>query len=201
MTKSPADLSNRLKRPNETPSSAQETAATPHSAAQTIAVATSEAVATDERVRVPTSRKCVRIFTDGSCDTAARAGGWGYLLVYGEHRKTASGFQADTTNNRMELTAAVEALTALGEPCRVSVVTDSQYLKKAFTAGWLRAWQRNGWRTAGKQAVKNQDLWERLLALSRFHDLTWEWTKGHAGHAENELVDRLALQARKNRGR
>ncbi|ADI15769.1 ribonuclease HI [Truepera radiovictrix] len=145
-------------------------------------------------------RKAVLIYTDGSCDTASRRGGWSYLLVYGEHRKTASGSASDTTNNRMELTAAVEALSALTEPCAVTLVTDSQYLKKAFSEGWLRSWQRNGWRTAGKQPVKNRDLWERLLELTARHQLTWRWTRGHAGDPENELVDRLALQARQ-RGR
>lgn len=97
----------------------------------------------------------------------------------------------------MELTAAVEALSALKKPSAVTIITDSQYLKKAFTAGWLKNWQRNGWRTASKQAVKNKDLWLRLLELSATHDLSWRWTKGHAGHAENELVDQLALQARR----
>ncbi len=144
--------------------------------------------------------KHVRIFTDGSCDTVSRRGGWGYLLIYGDHKKTASGFQADTTNNRMELTAAVEALSALKGACRVTLVTDSQYLKKAFTEGWLTSWQRNGWKTSSKQPVKNKDLWERLLALSAFHELSWRWTKGHVGQVENELVDKLALQARKSGG-
>jgi len=143
----------------------------------------------------------VRIFTDGSCHTTSKEGGWGYLLTCGGARKTASGFEANTTNNRMELTAAVRALEALKEPCKVTLVTDSKYLKKAFTAGWLRSWQRNGWRTARGEPVKNRDLWERLLELSRVHDLTWEWTRGHAGHEENELVDRLALHARRSRGR
>ncbi len=144
-----------------------------------------------------TNRKQVEIFTDGSCDTASGRGGWGYLLRCGEQHKTASGFEAATTNNRMELTAAVEALSALKEPCAVTLVTDSQYLKNAFTAGWLRNWQRNGWKTAGKQPVKNKDLWLRLLSLSGEHTLSWRWTKGHAGHAENEIVDKLALEARR----
>lgn len=144
-----------------------------------------------------TNRKQVEIFTDGSCDTTTGRGGWGYLLRCGQQQKTASGFEAATTNNRMELTAAVEALSALKEPCTVTLVTDSQYLKNAFTAGWLRNWQRNGWRTAGKQPVKNKDLWLRLLTLSGEHTLSWSWTKGHAGHAENEIVDRLALEARR----
>ena len=97
----------------------------------------------------------------------------------------------------MELTAAVKALGALKEPCEVTLTTDSQYLRKAFTEGWLEKWQRNGWKTANKDAVKNQDLWEDLLELSKKHTLLWEWTQGHAGHPENECVDRLALQARK----
>ena len=147
------------------------------------------------------TRKQVRIFTDGSCDTGSREGGWGYLLIYNGARKTASGYEADTTNNRMELSAAVNALEALHEPCEITLTTDSQYLKKAFTAGWLENWQRNGWRTASKQPVKNKDLWLRLLELAHTHTLHWAWTKGHAGHAENELVDKLALGARKTRGR
>ena len=147
------------------------------------------------------TKKKVRIFTDGSCDTGSREGGWGYLLIYNGSKKTASGYEADTTNNRMELSAAVRALEALKEPCDVTLVTDSQYLKKAFTAGWLRNWQSNGWRTASKQPVKNKDLWLELLDLANTHTLHWEWTKGHAGHAENELVDKLALNARKTRGR
>jgi len=146
------------------------------------------------------TKKRLEIFTDGSCDTVSGRGGWGYLLRYGAQQKTASGFEANTTNNRMELTAAVEALSALKEPCAVTLVTDSQYLKNAFTAGWLRNWQRNGWKTASKQPVKNKDLWERLLALSATHDLSWRWTKGHAGHAENEVVDGLALAARRRGG-
>lgn len=144
--------------------------------------------------------KQLEVFTDGSCDTVSGRGGWAYLLRYGEEQKTASGFEAGTTNNRMELTAAVEALSVLKEPCRVTVMTDSQYLKNAFTAGWLKNWQRNGWKTAGKQPVKNKDLWLQLLELSAVHDLNWAWTKGHAGHPENELVDKLALQARRRGG-
>jgi ribonuclease HI len=142
-------------------------------------------------------RKRVEVFTDGSCDTVSGRGGWGYLLRYGERQKTASGFEPATTNNRMELTAAVEALAVLKEPCHVTLVTDSQYLKKAFTEGWLENWRRNGWKTASKAPVKNKDLWLRLLELSATHELHWRWTKGHAGHAENELVDALALRARR----
>lgn len=146
------------------------------------------------------AKKQLEIFTDGSCDTTSGRDGWGYLLRYGAQQKTASGFEANTTNNRMELTAAVEALSALKEPCAVTIITDSQYLKNAFTAGWLKNWQRNGWKTASRQPVKNKDLWERLLGLSATHDLSWRWTKGHAGHAENEIVDGLALRARRRGG-
>lgn len=143
--------------------------------------------------------KDVTIFTDGSCDTKSGEGGWGYLLLYRGRRKTASGYEGGTTNNRMELTAAVRALEALKEPCKVTLVTDSQYLKKAFTDGWLRSWQKNGWKTASKQPVKNKDLWLELLRLTAEHEVQWSWTRGHAGHAENELVDGLALEARRTR--
>lgn len=146
-------------------------------------------------------RKQVAAFTDGSCDTTSRRGGWAYLLVYGSQRKSDSGFESDTTNNRMELTAAVKALEALREPCDVTLTTDSEYLKRAFTDGWLERWQRNGWRTAGRSAVKNQDLWQRLLELTTEHRVTWGWIRGHAGHSENEEVDALALAARRGGGR
>jgi len=139
----------------------------------------------------------VTIYTDGSCDTSSGRGGWAYLLEHQGRTKTASGFEAGTTNNRMELTAAVRALEALKEPCSVTLVTDSEYLKKAFTDGWLRRWQANGWRTASRQPVKNQDLWLELLEQTARHDVKWSWTRGHAGHPQNEEVDRLALRARR----
>ena len=147
--------------------------------------------------------KHVQIYTDGSCDTKSREGGWGYLLSFetpeGKTQKLCSAYESDTTNNRMELTAAVQALEALKDPCQVTLVTDSHYLKHAFTEGWLETWQKNGWRTAAKKPVKNQDLWQALLKLSHIHVITWEWVQGHAGHPENELVDDLALNARKNK--
>lgn len=139
------------------------------------------------------------IWTDGSCETQTGEGGWAWLIRLGGAGRRVSGYEANTTNNRMELTAAVMALEALTESCDVTLVTDSQYLKNAFTAGWLDKWQRNGWRTAGRQSVKNQDLWQRLLAQAARHELSWQWTRGHSGHTENELVDRLALQARLSR--
>lgn len=149
----------------------------------------------------PTSRlKRVSAYTDGSCDTASRRGGWAYLLTFNGQRKSDSGFEADTTNNRMELTAAVRALEALKVPCAVTVVTDSEYLKRAFTDGWLEKWQRNGWRTSDRSSVKNQDLWQRLLELTATHQVSWSWTRGHSGHSENEEVDRLALAARRSGG-
>ncbi len=145
--------------------------------------------------------KRVTAYTDGSCDTASGRGGWAYLLTYNGQRKVDSGFESGTTNNRMELTAAVRALEALKEPCTVTLVTDSEYLKRAFTDGWLDRWQRNGWRTASRASVKNQDLWQRLLELTAEHEVDWSWIRGHAGHPENEEVDRLALAARRSEGR
>ena len=145
------------------------------------------------------TRKLVTIYTDGSCDTQSGDGGWAFQLQYGAHHRFESDFEANTTNNRMELTAAVRSLEALREPCEVDIITDSQYLKKAFTDGWLANWQRNGWRTATRQSVKNQDLWERLLTLTAQHQVRWSWTRGHAGNNGNERVDRLALDARRQR--
>lgn len=143
--------------------------------------------------------KHVTIYTDGSCDTRSGEGGWAYLILFGGQARQVSGYEAGTTNNRMELTAAVEALRALTEPCSVQLVTDSQYLKNAFTARWLANWQRNGWKTASRQPVKNRDLWEQLLELTAVHQVKWSWTRGHSGHDGNELVDSLALAARRNR--
>lgn len=145
-------------------------------------------------------KKKVYLYTDGSCDTGSRRGGWAYLLVFNGSRKQDAGFEADTTNNRMELSAAVKGLERLTESCSVTLTTDSQYLRRAFTDGWLGNWQRNGWQTAAKKPVKNKDLWLELLALAEVHDLSWAWIKGHAGHTENELVDTLALRARKAGG-
>ena len=146
------------------------------------------------------SEEHVTVYTDGSCDTVSGRGGWAFLLERDGRHTKASGFESGTTNNRMELTAAVKALEALIHPSKVRLVTDSEYLKKAFTDGWLDRWQRNGWRTASRQPVKNQDLWQRLLELTQVHDVTWAWTRGHAGHEQNEIVDSLALSARR-RGR
>lgn len=140
----------------------------------------------------------VIIFTDGSCDTKSKRGGWCYLLHSQNSFKAQSGFETGTTNNRMELGAAVRALHTLKRPCQVTLTTDSSYLKNAFTEGWLATWQGNGWRTATGKPVKNQDLWRELLTLNATHDITWTWTKGHANSPENNLVDTLALSARKS---
>ena len=140
-------------------------------------------------------------YTDGSCSGNPGPGGWGALLVAkrpgaapGEEvvkERELSGGDPDTTNNRMELTAAIEALEALGRPSKVTVVTDSAYVKGGIT-GWLFGWKRNGWKTSSGSAVKNVDLWKRLEAATERHDVTWEWVKGHAGHPENERADKLA---------
>lgn len=153
------------------------------------------------RKPAPASRVQVTAYTDGSCDTASGHGGWAYLLDTPDGRLRASGYEPGTTNNRMELTAAVRALESLTTPSSVTLVTDSTYLKKAFTDGWLEKWQRNGWQTASKQPVKNRDLWEELLGLEQRHEVRWSWTRGHAGHAENEAVDSMALAARRSQGR
>lgn len=133
----------------------------------------------------------VEIFTDGGCRGNPGVGGWGALLRMGEHEKELKGSAEDTTNNRMELTAAIEALKALKRPCKVILTTDSQYVKNGITQ-WLPNWKKNNWRTAAKKPVKNQDLWQQLDEAIQQHDIEWAWVKGHAGHEENERVDELA---------
>ncbi len=135
--------------------------------------------------------KQVYIFTDGACRGNPGPGGWGALLRYGELEKSLHGGEPLTTNNRMELLAAIEALAALREPCQVIITTDSQYVRKGITE-WLAGWKRNGWRTASKAPVKNADLWQRLDQLNQYHQVDWRWVKGHSGHRENEIADRLA---------
>ena len=143
------------------------------------------------------SMKHVTIYTDGSCSGNPGPGGWAAVLIYGKHRKEFSGNEAHTTNNRMELRAAVEGLSRLKEPCKVTLYTDSAYLFKAFTEGWIRKWQRNGWRTSAKKDVENKDLWEQLVELAGRHDITWKKVKGHADNVLNNRVDELAVAARK----
>lgn len=133
----------------------------------------------------------IEIFTDGACLGNPGPGGWAYLLRYGAHQKIDSGHEVDTTNNRMELKAVIEALHALSKSCEIDLFTDSEYVRKGITQ-WVHSWQKNGWRTAQKQPVKNQDLWEELLKLSKMHTMQWHWVKGHSGHPENEQVDEAA---------
>lgn len=135
--------------------------------------------------------KTVEIFTDGACKGNPGPGGWGAVLRYGDQEKQLFGGEPSTTNNRMELTAAIEALAALTRPCKVRLTTDSQYVRKGITE-WLRNWKRNGWKTASKQPVKNADLWQRLDEEVARHEVQWHWVKGHSGHPENELADELA---------
>jgi ribonuclease HI len=136
----------------------------------------------------------VEIFTDGACSGNPGPGGWGAILRYRGAEKELSGYDPATTNNRMEMTAAIIALEALRRPCAVRLVSDSQYLRDGITR-WIDGWKRRGWRTAGNDPVKNIDLWQRLEAATAPHRVTWEWVRGHAGHPENERADALARAA------
>jgi len=136
-------------------------------------------------------RNPIEIWTDGSCSGNPGPGGWGALMRYGDHEKELSGGAADTTNNRMELMAAIAALESLKRSCDVRLTTDSVYVKDGITK-WIHGWKRNGWRTAAKKPVKNADLWQRLDQAIADHTVSWHWVKGHAGHEENERADQLA---------
>ncbi|MEZ5688042.1 MAG: ribonuclease HI [Caenibius sp.] len=138
--------------------------------------------------------KTVEIFTDGACKGNPGPGGWGALLRMGRHEKELSGADPHTTNNRMELTAAIRALEALIEPCRVKLHTDSKYVMDGMTR-WVAGWQRNGWKTASRKPVQNAELWHELIEVSGRHEIEWIWVKGHNGHPENERVDQLASDA------
>jgi len=135
--------------------------------------------------------KKVEVFTDGACRGNPGPGGWGVLLRYGEVEKPVYGGEQKTTNNRMELMAAIEGLAALKEPCQVILTTDSQYVRKGITE-WIFNWKKNGWKTAAKKPVVNADLWQRLDRESQRHRVEWHWIKGHSGHRENEIADQLA---------
>jgi len=136
----------------------------------------------------------VEIFSDGACSGNPGPGGWGTLLRFGDHEKELSGFDPETTNNRMELTAAIEGLAALKRSCKVAVTTDSEYVKKGITE-WIDGWVKKGWKNSQKKEVANRDLWEKLLEQTRRHEVEWHWVRGHAGHAENERCDELARAA------
>ena len=135
--------------------------------------------------------KTVEVFTDGGCRGNPGPGGWGAVLRFGGHERELRGWEENTTNNRMELLAAISALEAMTEPCKVVLTTDSTYVKDGITR-WIRNWKANGWKTAAKKPVKNKDLWERLDAECLRHRVDWRWVKGHAGHPENERADGLA---------
>ncbi|MDN5344875.1 MAG: ribonuclease [Clostridia bacterium] len=139
--------------------------------------------------------KEVTIYTDGACSGNPGPGGWGAVLIYGDQRKELSGAAARTTNQRMEITAAIEALKALKQPCRVRLYSDSAYLINAFRQGWLERWQRNGWQTVKKEPVENQDLWRELLQAASRHQVEWLKVKGHSDNAENNRCDELARAA------
>jgi ribonuclease HI len=138
--------------------------------------------------------KKVIIFTDGACRGNPGPGGWGALLRYAKHEKTLSGAEADTTNNRMELMAAIKALAALKEKCTIELYTDSQYVQKGISE-WLPGWKERGWKNSRKKPIKNQDLWQALDKETSRHHVTWHWVKGHSGHVENDRVDALANRA------
>lgn len=138
--------------------------------------------------------KHVQIVTDGACSGNPGKGGWACILRFGEHQREVFGCEPHTTNNRMELTAAIEGLKLLKESCSVEIVTDSEYLKNGITQ-WIRGWKRNGWKNSDKKPVKNQDLWVRLDELVSTHQTQWSWTKGHSSHEDNNRCDELATRA------
>ena len=138
--------------------------------------------------------KYIEIFTDGACRGNPGVGGWGAILVYKDHKKEICGSSRDTTNNIMELTAVIKALDSLKEQCHVVLTTDSTYVKDGIT-NWIKTWKLNGWKTANKKTVKNQELWKHLDILSTKHDIEWKWVRGHSGHPGNEHADALANEA------
>lgn len=142
--------------------------------------------------------KKVYIYTDGACSGNPGVGGWGAVLKYGSAVKELSGFEPDTTNNRMELTAVISALEALTEPCEVILTTDSKYVCDGMNLGWARSWRSKGWVKSDRKPALNADLWERLLNLAEKHRVTFVWVKGHAGHPENERCDQLAVSQYRN---
>jgi ribonuclease HI len=147
----------------------------------------------------PSAQPYVEIYTDGACSPNPGIGGWGTILIspaHNNHRRELSGSEAESTNNRMELQAAIEGLRALKQPCRVRITTDSKYVCRAYQDGWIVNWKRNGWKTKAKKPVANVEQWQILDALVSQHTVEWEWVKGHANHPENERADALAVEAR-----
>jgi ribonuclease HI len=140
------------------------------------------------------SPKIVEIFTDGACSGNPGPGGWGAILRYGEAEKEMNGGEPQTTNNRMELMAAIKAIEAVKRPCEIHLHTDSEYLRQGITT-WIHSWKARNWKTADKKPVKNVDLWQRLEAAIETHDVHWHWVKGHSGHKENDRADELARLA------
>lgn len=140
---------------------------------------------------IPVPRPQVVIYSDGACKGNPGPGGWGALMNSGEHQKELWGGEPQTTNNRMELTAVIEALASLKRTCDIAVYTDSEYVKNGITT-WIHGWKKRGWKTADGKPVKNMELWQRLEALARLHHIEWHWVKGHAGHPGNEKADELA---------
>lgn len=149
-------------------------------------------MAGDEPAALPPP-KAVVIYTDGACSGNPGPGGWGAILTMGDARKEMSGGEANTTNNRMELMAAISALEALKSRCKVTLYTDSNYVKDGISK-WIHGWKKNGWKTADRKPVKNAELWQRLELAGAKHDVIWQWVKGHAGHPENERADELARE-------
>lgn len=142
--------------------------------------------------------KTVYLYTDGACSGNPGPGGYGAILKYGSYEKEISGGEAETTNNRMELTAVIEGLLALNEKCHVILTSDSKYVIEALEKGWAKNWQKNGWKRADKKPALNPDLWQKLLELTDFHEMEYVWVKGHAGHPENERCDSMAVAWIKN---
>ncbi|WP_293882210.1 ribonuclease HI [Sphingomonas sp.] len=149
---------------------------------------------TDKIVPTAAEMPNVEIATDGACKGNPGPGGWGAIIRSGQRERELAGGERLTTNNRMEMTAAIEALNALTQPCRVRLSTDSRYVMDGLTK-WIHGWQKNGWRTADRKPVKNAELWQSLLAATKPHRIEWIWVKGHAGHADNERADKLASDA------
>lgn len=189
-----------LIEPSSTPpdaSAAQSLPPVEHPAEPRVKSFAESAAESSAKTEAKTGASEVCIYSDGSCLGNPGPGGYGVVLVWGKHRKELSGGFRRTTNNRMELLAAIKGLQALKRPCRVCLVSDSNYLRKGMTE-WLANWKRNGWRAAQKKPVKNDDLWKMLDELSQRHRVRWNWVRGHSGHSENERCDELARLAAEN---